>query len=74
MTPKTKKQAMDKLHAVLNKIGYPDKWRDYSTRRDHARRCLRQRRARQPVRSSSAQLDKIGKPVDKNEWGMSRPP
>ena len=31
MTPETKKQAMVKLQAITNKIGYPDKWRDYST-------------------------------------------
>src|SRR6478735_174782 len=31
MGPETKKQALEKLHAVVNKIGYPDKWRDYSS-------------------------------------------
>ncbi|HET9364830.1 MAG TPA: M13 family metallopeptidase N-terminal domain-containing protein, partial [Candidatus Angelobacter sp.] len=31
MSPETKKQALEKLHAVVNKIGYPDKWRDYSS-------------------------------------------
>ena len=30
MTPATKKQALEKLHAITNKIGYPDKWRDYT--------------------------------------------
>ena len=30
MSPETKKQALVKLHGVTNKIGYPDKWRDYS--------------------------------------------
>ena len=33
MTPETKKQAIEKLHAVTNKIGYPDKWSDYSALR-----------------------------------------
>ena len=39
MSPATKQKALDKLHAVTNKIGYPDKWRDYSSiviRRDDA--------------------------------------
>ena len=31
MTPATKQQALVKLHAITNKIGYPDKWRDYSS-------------------------------------------
>jgi endothelin-converting enzyme/putative endopeptidase len=29
MTPATKQKALEKLHAITNKIGYPDKWRDY---------------------------------------------
>ena len=33
MTPATKQKALVKLHAITNKIGYPDKWRDYSSRR-----------------------------------------
>ena len=36
MTPETKKQALVKLHAVTNKIGYPEKWRDYSRVRSSA--------------------------------------
>ncbi len=52
MTPKTKQQAVIKLHGVTNKIGYPDKWRDYE-RQDRARRCLRQRHARRPVRGAA---------------------
>ena len=31
MSPATKQQALEKLHAIVNKIGYPDKWRDYSS-------------------------------------------
>ena len=30
MSPETKQEALRKLHAIRNKIGYPDKWRDYS--------------------------------------------
>ena len=36
MGPETKKQALEKLHSVVNKIGYPDKWRDYSSVDDQA--------------------------------------
>ena len=42
MTDDTKKQAMVKLKAIPNKIGYPDKWRDYSSLDDQARRPDRQ--------------------------------
>jgi predicted metalloendopeptidase len=41
MSEATKRQALLKLHAVTNKIGYPDKWRDYSSIRDRARTILR---------------------------------
>ncbi len=43
MSATTKARAEDKLHAVANKIGYPDKWRDYSTPDRYPRRCARQR-------------------------------
>ena len=73
MTPATKQQALVKLHAITNKIGYPDKWRDYSSvaiKRDDA---LGNDFRADRVRSSSAQLNKIGKPVDRNEWEMTPP-
>ncbi len=72
MTDTTKRMAADKLAAVRNKIGYPDKWRDYSSvkivRGDAVGNFLRA--------SSFAvryRLDKIGKPVDRTEWGMTPP-
>ena len=50
MGPATKQQALEKLHSIVNKIGYPDKWRDYSYARDRARRlrgkCAPQRHFR----------------------------
>ena len=49
MGPATKKRALEKLHAITNKIGYPDHWRDYSSIKIAARRLLRQRRTRRPV-------------------------
>jgi len=71
MGPETKKEALAKLEAFTVKIGYTDKWRDYSTLViDHSyagnvRRSFEFEYARQ--------LDKIGKPVDRTEWGMTPP-
>ena len=72
MTPATKQQALLKLKAITNKIGYPDKWRDYSSvqiRRDDA--------VGNGIRADQfefqRELNKIGKPVDRLEWGMTPP-
>lgn len=72
MSQETKARALDKLHAMVNKIGYPDRWRDYSTitvsRTDFAGNV--QRAGQFEVRR---QLAKIGKPLDRSEWGMTPP-
>src|SRR5437868_15502582 len=72
MDQTTKQHALEKLHAVANKIGYPDKWRDYSkleiVRGDEIGNVLRARQF-----ESQRQLAKIGKPVDRGEWQMSPP-
>ena len=72
MSAETKQQALVKLHGVVNKIGYPDKWRDYSAvnvvRGDFLGDVNRAARF-----ESKRQLDKIGKPVDHTEWGMTPP-
>jgi putative endopeptidase len=72
MTPATKKEAFAKLEAVTNRIGYPNKWRDYSTvrivRDDFAGNWLRA--AEFEVQRD---LHKIGKPVDRSEWPFSTP-
>ena len=72
MSPATKARAEEKLHEVANKIGYPDKWRDYSTlivtRGDALGNAL-QAAAFEERRD----IAKIGKPVDRGEWGMSPP-
>ncbi len=72
MGPETKKQALEKLHAVVNKIGYPDKWRDYSTV-EIRRGDFLGNVERATVFESKRQLAKIGKPLDRGEWGMTPP-
>src|SRR5213082_1688127 len=72
MSPTTKQHALEKLHAIANKIGYPDKWRDYSTlkidRDDELGNVLRGREF-----EFHRQLAKIGKPVNRGEWQMTPP-
>jgi putative endopeptidase len=72
MSDETKRQAEVKLRAVANKIGYPDRWRDYSSLR-----IVRGDALGNSVRSNTfahrRQLTKIGKPVDKTEWLMTPP-
>jgi len=72
MSDVTKKQALIKLHSMANKIGYPDKWRDYSKleiiRGDNLGNVERARQF-----EFNRQLAKIGKPVDKGEWDMTPP-
>ncbi len=72
MSPETKKLAFEKLHAVANKIGYPDKWRDYSKFEvlpgDLVGNATRGREF-----ENGRQMAKVGNPVDKTEWGMSPP-
>ena len=72
MSDPTRKQAITKLDAFLNKIGYPDKWRDYSSLEiDRGPYVLN--RARAAAFEKRRDLKKIGQPVDKTEWGMSPP-
>jgi endothelin-converting enzyme/putative endopeptidase len=72
MSAATKIRAKEKLHAVMNKIGYPEKWRDYSkltiVRGDALGNEMRARQF-----EVARDLAKIGKPVDKNEWQMTPP-
>ena len=72
MNPATRKEALVKLAAVTNKIGYPDHWRDYSSvkvQRDDA--LGNDRRATEF--EVQRHMDKIGQPVDHKEWGMTPP-
>lgn len=72
MSDSTKQISKDKLHAFLKKIGYPEKWRDYTkvtidkgTYFNNLVSCAKN--------EYQYQLGKVGKPVDKTEWGMSPP-
>src|SRR5437667_160594 len=72
MDEPTKKAALEKLAAFQVKIGYPEKWRDYSTLQiDRGPFVLNELRAENF--ESKRQLNKIGKAVDRTEWGMTPP-
>jgi putative endopeptidase len=72
MSDTTKTQATGKLASFTNKIGYPDKWRDYSTLTIKPGSFLNNQVAvRQYERRRS--LAKIGQPVDRTDWGMTPP-
>ena len=72
MSPATKKEALRKLHAVRNKVGYPEKWRDYSSLTikpdDYFGNTVRAANF-----ETARRWAKVGKPVDRNEWGMTPP-
>ena len=72
MSSETKQQALEKLANIRNKIGYPDKWRDYSSvniaRDDFAGNV---QRAGEFERRRD--INKVGQPVDHGEWDMSPP-
>ncbi len=72
MSPETRKAAEEKLQAFALKIGYPDKWRDYSKlkidRESYVGNVFRATEF-----ETARDLAKIGKPVDHAEWGMSPP-
>jgi len=72
MTDPTKQQALVKLKAIRNKIGYPDKWHDYSSvlvkRDDFLGNVLRATEF-----ESRRRINKIGKPLDRAEWDITAP-
>ena len=72
MSPATKLKAKEKLHAVANKIGYPDHWRDYSSLTVSPTDAVGNA-MRAAAFENDRELNKIGKPVDHNEWGMTPP-
>jgi len=72
MSAPTKTQALAKLAAFTKKIGFPDKWKDYSTLRVSAGQYLQNVRASDQW-AAARDWNKIGKPVDRGEWGMTPP-
>lgn len=72
MSEPTKKEAQAKLTSMRNKIGYPDKWRDYSTL-DVVREEFVGNVERAAIFETKRQFAKIGKPIDRGEWSMTPP-
>jgi putative endopeptidase len=70
MSPETKKQALEKVSKFTPKIGYPDKWRDYSTLKV-VKGDLYGNLQRATAFEYNRQISKLGKPVDRTEWGMT---
>ncbi|HWJ96259.1 MAG TPA: M13 family metallopeptidase, partial [Telluria sp.] len=70
MSPATKKQAQAKLAKFTPKIGYPNKWKDYSaltvSKDDLVGNVMRSREV-----EYNRELNKLGKPIDRDEWGMT---
>ena len=72
MSPETRQNALAKLHTIVNKIGYPDKWRDYSSVTIKPNNFYGNV-TQATIFESKRQLDKIGKPMDRGEWAMTPP-
>lgn len=72
MSAETKKAANLKLDKIMQKIGYPDKWKDYSTL-DINRNSYVQNFFRANTFAFREMANKLGKPVDRTEWGMTPP-
>ena len=70
MSPETKQAALRKLNAVTKKVGYPEKWKDYSTynvdRGSYAKNCINGN-----IWKSEFYIQRLHKPVDRLEWGMT---
>ncbi len=72
MTPATRRQALTKLSTVANKVGHPTKWKDYGEVSISRKDAVANRSAIARF-DWKRDLDKIGKPVDKDEWFMTPP-
>jgi putative endopeptidase len=70
MSATTKAKAHEKLAAVTKKVGYPDKWKDYSALQI-GRESYAQNEMNAARWAFQDQLSKFGKPVDRSEWGMT---
>ena len=72
MTEETKKAALAKLAAITNNVGYPKKWRDYG-KVSIARDDFYGNTGRLAAFERQRNIEKIGQPTDKTEWGMTAP-
>ncbi len=72
MSDSTKQKALIKLHAIVKKVGYPDKWKDYSSIRITKDDIIANLRATTHY-TFKRDIAKIGKPVDRTEWQMTPP-
>jgi endothelin-converting enzyme/putative endopeptidase len=73
MDDATRKKAQEKLHAIANKIGYPDKWRNYEKLDVAPGRSYAQQAIAAGIFGTRHALDKIGKPLDRSEWFITPP-
>ncbi len=71
MSDDTKLQALKKLNAITVKIGYPDKWKDYSELIIDPELSYYENAHNAGMWAVKKQLEKWGKPVDRTEWGMT---
>ena len=71
MSEQTKARAQEKLSSFIIKIGYPDKWKDYSTLEIDSQKSYYQNLREASLWSMRDNLSKLGRPVDKTEWGMT---
>jgi putative endopeptidase len=72
MSAETKVKAKEKLNAITRKIGYPDKWKDYAGL-DINRESFFKNLMNATAWGYKDAVDKIGKPVDRTQWGMTPP-
>lgn len=70
MSPETKKMALEKLHKIKPKIGFTEKWRDYTDLKIDPKDLLGNMK-RSAIHEHNRMMDKLGKPVDPTEWGMT---
>ena len=70
MDDSTKKQAYKKLHAIVNKVGYPEVWRSYDTLKVDSKSFMKSVLSGEEF-NLHYQLNKIGKPLDRAEWQVS---
>jgi putative endopeptidase len=72
MSVETKEKAMEKLNSFMKKIGYPDTWKDYTglviDKNNYVQNILRSNEF-----DNNFNMSKLGKPVDRSEWGMTPP-